>query len=174
MGFGSFFCGFLVPTCFHFRAKIPIKSNKIPIPRGIQVLIDFWVDTLSDFRRQDEPKTRPRGRQDRQDGPKRPPRRPKRPPRRPQRGPRKTYTTCSWSVLAAKTPQDPSKTPQRLIFDQFLIDFLMVDFWLIFDSLFDRFLERFLLLFSLFLPLSLHHLHSSPLRGGLSNAVSPQ
>ena len=104
-----------------------------------------------------------------QDGPKRPPR----PPRRAQdaaktaqeaattapRGSRKTGAPLHFSVLAAKSLQGPPGTPPRLIFDRFLIDFLvdfrsllgrfLVDFCLILDSLFDRFLERLLLLFSL-------------------------
>ena len=104
---------FLVPTCFHFRAKIPIKSNKIPIPRGIKVLIDFWVDICSDFRRQDEPKTGPRGRQDRQDGPKRPPRRPQEAAKTAPRGSQKTDPPRSCCVLAAKRPQDAPKTAQE-------------------------------------------------------------
>ncbi len=127
------------------------------------------VDLGSDFGCQDEPKTGPRGRQDgprgRQVSPKRFP---------------KNGSPRSWSVFAAKTPQDSPKTPPRMIFDPFLIDFLVdfrsllgqfvVDFCLIFDQLFDKFLERILFLFCLFFSLSLYtnlHLHSSLLRGGI-------
>ena len=98
------------------------------------------------------------------------------------RGSQKTDRHPHFSVLAARSFQSPPWTPPRVIFGNLLhllVDFrslfgrFLVDFCLIFDSLFDRFLERILLLFSLFFSLSLYtnlHLHSSLLRGGLSNA----
>ena len=40
----SIFDPILVPTCFHFRTKNPLKSAKKSITRGIKKMIDFWID----------------------------------------------------------------------------------------------------------------------------------
>ena len=55
---------------------------------------------------------RTRGRQDRQDGPKRPPRRPKRPPRRPQEGPEKPRGTLIFWYWPPRASEDPPGTLQ--------------------------------------------------------------
>ena len=148
-----------------------VKSTKILqkwIPKGIKVLIDFWVDIWSTWgpisaaktspRRAQEAaktaKTAPRGRQDgprgRQDGPKRVPK---------NRGPPSFFGVGRQEP--PRTPRDPSKIDFWSFSFDLLVDFrflfgrFLVDFCLIFDSLFDRFLERILLLFSLFFSLSL-------------------
>ena len=91
------------------------KSNEILLkvdPKRHQISDRFWgrylVDLGSDFGRQDEPKKGPRGRQDRQDSPKRPPIRPKRPPRWPQEGSKRglgSSKSCPWA------PQRPQGEP---------------------------------------------------------------
>ena len=72
-------------------------------------------------------KTAPRGSQD---GPK-----------RPQTKHDAGVSFRSWPPRAAKTPQDPPKTPPRPIFDRFL-----VDFWLIFGRFLIHFSVDFLLI----------------------------
>ena len=117
-------------------------------------------------------KTGPRGRHDgprgRQDGPKMAPKNGFPP-----------LMSRYWPPRAFKVPPGPLQDRFFVFFFDLLVDFrflfgrFWVDFCLIFYSLFDRFLERILLLFSLFFSLSLYtnlHLHSSLLRGGLSNA----
>ena len=109
------------------------------------------------------------GRQDRQDGPKRPPRRPKRPPRRPQEGPEKAgapFIFRYWPPRASKGPPGPLQ-------DWFLTMFwlncwrmfglLLVNVWSIFAWFLIHFLIDFWnefsfssLSFSASLSLSLH------------------
>ena len=89
---------FLVPTCLHFPPKIPIKSDKLPSPRGIKFSIDFGIDFFGVLARSWTPRW-----------PKRPPR----PPQDPPRSPPKTWALLPFFVFgrpgAPKKPQRSSK-----------------------------------------------------------------
>ena len=98
--------GFYLPKSTEILQKVDPQRHQ----SSDRFLGRYLVDLGSDFGRQDEPKTGPRGRQDRQDEPKRPPRRPKRAPRRPQEGPEKRvapFTFRYWPPRASKDPPGP-------------------------------------------------------------------
>ena len=104
------FGGILAPFWEVKSTKILLKVDPKRHQSSDRFLGRYLVDLGSDFGRQDEPKTGPRGRQDRQDGPKRPPRRPKRPPRWPQEGPKKPSAILIfryWPPSASKDPPGP-------------------------------------------------------------------
>ena len=108
--FCSDFGANLPPFYFPKSTKIFQKVDPQRHQSSDRFLGRYLVDLGSDFGRQDEPKTGPRGRQDRQDGPKRPPRRPKRPPRWPQEGPKKRiaiHIFRYWPPSASKDPPGP-------------------------------------------------------------------
>jgi len=106
-----------VPTCFYFPPKTPIKSDKIPIPRGIRFSIDFGIDffwdlgSILDARTPPgPPKTAPRGRQD--------------DPKTAPRAPKKNGERASFFGLgrqeAPRSHQDFPKTRLRSIFRSIL------------------------------------------------------
>ena len=85
-------------------------------------MIAFGSDFRSDFGRQDGAKTRSRGLQDGQDGPKRPQDDPQGAPKTAPRGFQKTDPRHPFLVLAARCLQGPPRTPPRAILKPFLID----------------------------------------------------
>ena len=97
------------------------------ILKGIDFLIDFDIDFKT---AQDGPKTA----QDGDPSAKTASRGPQDGPKMAPRGPKSSHRFRIFSILAAKSPQGPSETPPRRIFDSFL-----VDFWSIFDGFFVAF-----------------------------------
>ena len=130
-------------TWLHFGYQNQAKSIKNPISKGIEKMIGLCIEVESSLGPILAAKTGLRGRQDGQDGSKRPPRRAKRRPTRLPRRLKKTYRSPPFAVLdakspqeAAKSPQEPPGTPPRGIFGEFLINF---------GSIFDRFFGQFLI-----------------------------